>query len=145
MIKTLVISMFTLASLLWSAYSAKAQQPWEDPRINQVNCEPAHATFIPFQNEAIALQFDKLKSANYQLLNGNWKFKWVAKIKDKPEGFESVSFDDSAWDLIPVPSNVETKGYGYPHYTNVKYPFPATPPLITQEYNPVSSYRRQIN
>jgi len=122
-------------------FAVSAQNEWENPKVNQVNCEPVHATFVPYQTEADALKFDKSISTSYQSLNGNWKFKWVDKVKSKPVGFESLSFDDSKWKDIPVPSNVETKGYGFPHYTNVTYPFPPTPPFITQEYNPVSSYR----
>lgn len=123
------------------AFTVFAQNEWENPQVNQVNCEPAHATFVPYQTETDALKFDKSVSANYQSLNGTWKFNWVDNVKSKPDGFESPAFDDSGWKEIIVPSNVETKGYGFPHYTNITYPFPATPPFITQHYNPVSSYR----
>ena len=92
------------------AFTVFAQNEWENPQVNQVNCEPTHATFVPYQTETDALKFDKSVSANYQSLNGTWKFNWVDNVKSKPDGFESPAFDDSGWKEIIVPSNVETKG-----------------------------------
>jgi beta-galactosidase len=65
-------------------------------------------------------------------------------------GFEAPGFDDSAWDRISVPSNVELRGYGEPIYFNINYPFedqldePLVDafPTIPEEGNSVSSYRR---
>ena len=48
---------------------------------------------------------------------------------------------DSDWKTIKVPSNWELEGFGYPIYTNVKYPHEKTPPKIQAHYNPVGSYR----
>ena len=81
-------------------------------------------------------------------LNGTWRFHWCGEPAQKPEGFERADFDDSDWQTIDVPSCVEMRGYGVPHYTNVTYPFKKDPPVIRDfvtgatNYNPVSSYRR---
>ena len=58
--------------------------------------------------------------------------------------FFEVDFDASGWDVIPVPSNWEFEGYGYPVYRDEFYSFPANPPFIPHDDNPVGSYRRTI-
>ncbi|MBD3266597.1 hypothetical protein GF373_08000, partial [bacterium] len=52
-------------------------QDWENPEIFSVNKTQAHATLIPFADEATALLGDKKLSPYYQCLNGDWKFHWV--------------------------------------------------------------------
>ncbi|MCL4481143.1 MAG: DUF4981 domain-containing protein [Bacteroidetes bacterium] len=131
----LIFGAFFLASL------TNAQTPeWQTQHVNRVNCEPDRSDFVPFKDEASALGFDKTKSGNYQLLNGDWKFKYAKDVPEKPEGFFKPDYNDAEWKTIPVPSNIEIQGYGIPIYTNWKYPFPIAPPLIKRE-NPVGSYR----
>ncbi|MDO5579877.1 MAG: glycoside hydrolase family 2 TIM barrel-domain containing protein [Planctomycetia bacterium] len=78
-------------------------------------------------------------------LNGEWKFRWIAVPDDVPENFFQDTFDDSQWDRIPVPSNFQMLGYGYPVYTNIPYPWgKGTPPLIPDENNWVGLYRRDF-
>jgi beta-galactosidase len=48
----------------------------------------------------------------------------------------------SGWHDIAVPGNWEVQGFGIPIYTNIPYPFPADPPHVPHDYNPVGSYRR---
>ncbi|MEM9896729.1 MAG: glycoside hydrolase family 2 TIM barrel-domain containing protein, partial [Bacteroidota bacterium] len=79
---------------------------------------------------------------NYRSLNGIWKFNWVESPKERPIHFYGKEFDASGWDDIEVPSNWQMKGYGYPIYTNIKYPFPKNAPFIPKENNPVGSYLR---
>lgn len=114
---------------------------WENQRINQINREEAHATFIPYDKEAKVAINDLSSSPFYQCLNGKWKFNLVNHPSLRPEGFFKTDFNDNQWDLIDVPSNWELKGYDYPIYTNITYPFPATPPTIKGDHNPVGSYR----
>ena len=40
-----------------------------------------------------------------QLLNGDWKFNWVATPSEAPTDFFKTDFDASSWGTIPVPSN----------------------------------------
>ena len=75
-------------------------------------------------------------------MNGDWKFHFVPRPADRPEGFFEPGFDDSSWDEIPVPSNWELLGYGYPVYRDESYSFPANPPFVPEDDNPVGSYRR---
>ena len=114
---------------------------WENQSINQINREEAHATFTPYDKEAKVAINDLASSPFYQSLNGKWKFNLVNHPKLRPDGFFKPNFDDKKWDLIDVPSNWELKGYDYPIYTNITYPFQATPPTIQGDHNPVGSYR----
>jgi len=114
---------------------------WENQRISEINREPSHATFVPYDKEAKVAVNDLSASPFYQCLNGKWKFNLVNQPKLRPEGFYKPGFDDAKWDLIDVPANWELKGYDYPIYTNITYPFPATPPTIQGDHNPVGSYR----
>ena len=117
---------------------------WEDQHISQINREAAHATFIPYDTEEKVAINNLASSPFYQCLNGKWKFYLVNHPDLRPEGFFKPGFDDAKWDLIDVPSNWELKGYDYPIYTNIAYPFPATPPYIKGDHNPVGSYRMQF-
>ncbi len=66
--------------------------------------------------------------------------------RTRPSGrsdFYRPDFDVSSWDLIPVPANWQLHGYGYPIYTNVRYPWgDPDPPRVPHDFNPVGSYRR---
>ena len=110
----------------------------------EVNREDARAFFIPC---ACVTEFDKdnkWKSTRIQSLNGVWKFKCVSKPADRPYYFFKDDYDTNGWDNVNVPMNWEMEGYEYPIYTNVKYPHPKTVPTITDEYNPVGSYKRKF-
>ncbi len=58
--------------------------PWQNPLINEINREPAHAHFVPYINEANALfqqslhaskRFEINKKGERRVsLNGIWKF-----------------------------------------------------------------------
>ncbi|TXT67127.1 MAG: Beta-galactosidase [Promethearchaeota archaeon] len=116
---------------------------WENPKIFGMNKESPHNSLIPYKEVKSCLKSGKI-SDFYQSLNGKWKFHWVRKPADRPLTFYDPSFDDNAWDQIPVPSNWQMKGYGIPIYTNIKYPYSIDTkniPRIDHEYNPVGSYR----
>ncbi|HVT10884.1 MAG TPA: glycoside hydrolase family 2 TIM barrel-domain containing protein [Fimbriimonadaceae bacterium] len=109
----------------------KELQAWKDPNVLGINKEPPRATSFPH--------------GYLYSLDGNWKFHWVPKPVDRPQDFFRPDFDDEGWDSIPVPACVEMHGYGIPIYTNVEYPFPADPPRIPDDDNPVSSYRTRFD
>jgi len=116
---------------------------WENPRLLHRRREPAHATLLPYADEASALRGERGASPYYQLLSGVWSFCYAESPHDVPEDFQRESFDAGGWDAIPVPSNWQMHGYGRPNYTNVTYPFPVDPPRVPQE-NPVGCYRRSF-
>lgn len=79
-------------------------------------------------------------------LDGDWKFQLVPTPNDVPMNFEAEDFADVDWDVVPVPSNFQTLGYGYPVYTNIPYPWPRpwNPPYIPDEDNWTGLYRREF-
>ncbi|MCA9731913.1 DUF4981 domain-containing protein [candidate division KSB1 bacterium] len=123
---------------------AKAQNEWANPAINQVNTEPPHATFIPFPNEKSAQTYDPVKSEYYKLLNGKWKFHWSKNPDTRPVDFFKKGYDVTKWGEIPVPADWQMHGYGYPIYTNIKYPYEKTPPYPPKDFNPVGSYKHNF-
>lgn len=84
--------------------------------------EDAHATFIPYASEE-AMKSDAAfnepwltpQNAETQLLNGEWKFKFVPGTMSGPgeSEFFAADYDDSAWDNIRVPLSWEMAGYGH--------------------------------
>lgn len=140
----------TLSMLI--THSSIAAPDWENEAIFRINKEEPHAIKMPFPDAASAVSKPRLASPWCLMLNGDWKFHWVGHPDQRPQDFFKRDFDDSAWNTIPVPSNVELHGYGTPIYTNAAYPFLKDPPRVMgeppehftakHERNPVSSYRR---
>lgn len=105
---------------------------------------------MPFPTKGEALTKKRMESPHCMVLNGEWKFHWVDHPDKRPTDFFKVDFDSSAWQTIPVPSNVELQGYGTPIYCNHPYAFKKDPPFVMgeppahfttfNERNPVSSY-----
>ncbi len=115
---------------------------WEDPAVFAVGKEPPRASFTPFRTRERALAARARDSRLRLSLNGLWKFRWVPRPAERPRDFFERDFDVSAWDDIEVPSNWELAGYGHPVYRDESYSFPANPPRIPHDDNPVGSYRR---
>lgn len=141
-LKLLLLFSATVSGLFAQNQSNVAE--WENPEIFQVNREPARAAFLPYADIKSAIADEYSQSPWYQSLNGTWKFNWVPKPADRPVDFYKTSFKVDQWYDIEVPSNWELKGYGYPIYTNVSYPFKKNPPFIDHNDNPVGSYRRNF-
>ena len=124
--------------------------------------EDAHATFIPYASVE-AMKSDAAfnepwltpQNAETQLLNGEWKFKFVPGTQNGPgeSEFFAADYDDSAWDNIRVPLSWEMAGYGTPVYTNVGYPFQNNPPNANvgytyygvEDHNAIGFYRRSFD
>jgi beta-galactosidase len=139
-----LLSQFFLLSTFFTtlSFAQQSPMPWEKPEVIHERKEKPHATFILYDDVKKAVKDDPTASPYYQSLNGKWKFNYVDKPADKPQGFYKPDFNDAAWTDLPVPSNWEMKGFGIPIYTNIIYPFPANPPFIDNNHNPVGSYRK---
>lgn len=74
--------------------------------------------------------------SEYQLLNGEWRFAYIANEVDSQGEIEN-------WNTIPVPSCWQLHGYENPNYTNINYPFPVDPPYVPDE-NPAGIYEREF-
>ncbi|MHA1680160.1 MAG: glycoside hydrolase family 2 TIM barrel-domain containing protein [Promethearchaeota archaeon] len=121
---------------------------WENPTMIGRGKEPARCSSIPYHDVESALKFDGNQSRYFKSLDGDWKFKWVKRPKDRPMAFYRADFDDASWDVIPVPSNWQLHGYGIPIYTNFLYPKSVKTsfiPRIDKNYNPVGSYRTEFD
>ncbi|MBV6457907.1 MAG: Beta-galactosidase [Fimbriimonadaceae bacterium] len=112
---------------------------WENPSLLGSGKLPPRCTAWPFRTaeEALATEWDQ--GSLVQSLDGDWKFYWVASPAARLQRFHEVDYDDSRWGELPVPSCWESHGYGIPVYSNVRYPFPADPPLVGSD-NPVGAY-----
>jgi beta-galactosidase len=138
--KKVLINLLYVSLSFVANTNAQELLDWENPEVIQVNTEPLRATFHHFKNEDLSSNREDLN--NYKLLNGMWKFNWVSKPANRPENFYKNDFDSSKWDDIEVPSDWQMRGYGYPIYTNIIYPFPKNAPYIPHDNNPVGSYKR---
>ncbi|MGC0406641.1 beta-galactosidase [Streptomyces sp. SAI-126] len=80
-------------------------------------------------------------------LDGDWRFRLASGLDDLTRDFAAPDFDDTAWDLLAVPSCWQMTGlpgeprHGAPAYTNILYPFPVDPPRVPRK-NPTGEYRR---
>ncbi|MEM7180454.1 MAG: glycoside hydrolase family 2 TIM barrel-domain containing protein [Spirochaetota bacterium] len=160
----LLIAGFIIWTYIFTAKNKKSNNDWENSEIIGHNKEKPHATLIPFANTKQARSGDPNQSPYYKLLNGNWKFHWSQAPGERPVSFYKTSFDASQWKELPVPSNWQMHGYGYPIYTNMNSPFAkagrmalplinnhpklyttflsgVNPPYIPHDNNPVGSYR----
>ncbi len=99
---------------------------------------PARAMLLPAQKRGVTHK-NAAASDRIRLLDGNWKFRWLAEDTDQP--FYEPAAPDGDWDTIPVPGMWQFCGYGSCCYPNVRYPFPYDPPYIRRD-NPVGLYRR---
>jgi len=110
---------------------APTGEEWQSPQELSFNKALPHAWFFSFTDVESARMILPENSSLWQSLDGDWKFNWVPVPDERPADFYRTDFDDSAWDLIPVPSNWNTYGvqkdvsqkYGTPIYTNIPYPF----------------------
>ncbi|HPZ69810.1 MAG TPA: glycoside hydrolase family 2 TIM barrel-domain containing protein [Dermatophilaceae bacterium] len=76
-------------------------------------------------------------------LNGSWAFR-LSPRSDAPLDFVAPGYDDTTWEVLPVPSHWQLHGHGAPAYTNHAFPFPVEPPHVPDE-NPTGDYRRAFH
>ncbi|MCQ2576514.1 MAG: DUF4981 domain-containing protein [Treponema sp.] len=104
-----------------------------------INTLENHAYFIPFGKNQNPFE-TRENSQCFELLNGQWDFKYYESALNLEDDFPSVTPDCK----IPVPSNWQLHGFDCPQYTNVCYPFPYNPPFVPDE-NPCGVYSRTYN
>lgn len=111
----------------------------EDLQQLHIGTLDKHCYFIPFAKEQNPFD-DREKSNRFELLNGEWDFKYYDSIIDMEDNFADTDFAEK----IKVPSNWQLFGYDKPQYTNVCYPIPFDPPFVPDDI-PVGVYRRCYN
>ncbi len=147
-IPTMILAILLVLSSGLTAQNSLGDLPdWENPLVIGINKEPAHLSFMhyPDQQSALADSGLEVHTPYYKSLDGQWKFKWSKNPAERPKDFYKTNFDISGWANIRVPASWQTEGFGKAIYLNIKYPFhpdyPANPPRIPQDYDPVGSYR----
>lgn len=139
-------TLFLLSVFLCSGLFAQNNVPdWENPEVFAVNKEETRATSLPYPDDKLALTDDYTASPYYQSLDGMWKFHWVPKITEVPDGFYKENYDAGKWVNMPVPGNWEFNGYGIPMYVNTGFGFRKNPPYIDREDSPTGAYRHEFN
>jgi beta-galactosidase len=113
---------------------------WMRPELTGLRRLPARATLFPFSDIGLALRREREASPWFLGLDGDWRFSLAPRPESVPDDFADPSFDDSAWAMLPVPSNWTMHGYDRPHYTNVRMPFDEPPPTVPKD-NPTGLYR----
>ncbi len=113
---------------------------WENPGLTGRGRLKERSHFFAYPDEKSALTFDPAASPWHRSLNGTWKFHFAPTVQEAP----GLDADTVGWGELPVPSCWQMHGYGRPHYTNHRYPFPVDPPRVPTE-NPTGSYRREFD
>lgn len=111
----------------------------EDPQQLHINTQDKHCYFIPFAEWQDPFA-DRERSERFELLNGEWGFRYYPSIIDMEDDFTSIPAEKT----IPVPSNWQLHGYDAPQYTNVCYPIPYDPPYVPDDI-PVGVYARSYD
>lgn len=112
---------------------------YENLHLLHENTMPNRAYYIPASEKLFDLTENRAHSDRFQLLNGNWKFRYYDSIYDVKEKFFREGYDTSGFVEIPVPGCIQNYGYDRQQYTNVRYPFPMDPPYVPAE-NPCGTY-----
>ncbi len=117
---------------------------FEDTHALHIGTLPPRAYYIPFSKAQAAASAVKSGTARrdsdrFQLLSGDWAFRYFDSVYDVTEPFWETNADRSAFGILPVPSVWQLHGFDKPQYTNMDYPFPYDPPFVPRE-NPCGAY-----
>lgn len=120
---------------------------WKDCEVVHLGKEGYRSLFRQYRTLDEAQADTAQTNEDYCIcLNGNWKFHYCEDVNESPGDFWEDTFDDSAWNLIPVPGSWQVYGYGIPIYTNTIYPFQENsellcPPYVPEDKNSKGIYR----
>ena len=133
--------LFALAAASATALAAYGGDEHSSLALFRVNALPSVASGYHYRSVNDALAGNVADTVD---LAGTWAFRFINNSDAVDSTFAAPEYDCRAWDTIAVPSNWELHGYGVPVYTNVRYPFTATPPVIAPAENAVGLYRREF-
>ena len=147
--KFLLVAAMAAATLTATAGPKATAKPyWLDPSVNRVGTEAPRSSFFAFESKAQAALDDKTASARCLPMEGQWRFNFVKNHNEAPAGFYAEGYDDSAWELFPVPGLFELNGHGDRIYKNVGYAwctqFANQPGFVEEKNNYTGSYRRSF-
>ena len=116
---------------------------FEDLKVLHENTMPNRAYYIPASARRDDLVEHRENSNRFQLLSGDWSFRYYPSVRELTEKFFEEGFDASGFDTIPVPSVWQNHGYDLHQYTNVNYPFAADYPYVPID-DPCGAYIHQF-
>ncbi len=111
----------------------------EDPERLHVGTLEKRCYFVPFGSAQNPFD-NRENSERFELLNGDWDFRYYESVIDLEDDFTDVPFNKK----LAVPSNWQLNGCDKPQYTNVCYPIPFDPPYVPDD-DPVGVYSRSYN
>ena len=111
----------------------------EDTHKLHIGTLAEHAYFIPFAKGQDPFG-DREGSERFELLNGEWSFKYYPSVLELEDDFINMRFTKK----LPVPANWQLHGYDRAQYTNVVYPIPFDPPYVPDD-DPVGIYQREYD
>lgn len=139
-----ILNLLLLIGFLGAKLSAQQCAYWQDVNITDVNKNAPRTSFMSFASRQAAESHCYENSEYYQLLSGEWAFKFIPSHKMLPADINQLLSTTSEWSKIKVPGNWEVQGYGTPIYTNQPYEFaPMNPqPPTLPDNNEVGIYHR---
>lgn len=112
---------------------------YENIKVLHENTQPLRAYYIPASQRFDNHVENRETSDRFQLLNGDWKFRYYKSIHDLQDAFYAEGYCADNFDTIPVPGTWQNNGYDAHQYTNTRYPFPFDPPYVPYD-NPCGTY-----
>lgn len=112
---------------------------YEDLQVLHENTMPSRSYYIPASKRMDDLVDHREASDRFQLLSGEWQFKFFDSIYDFNEEFYKLDFDAGKYSKVTVPAVWQSYGYDFHQYTNYRYPFPVDPPYVPED-NPCGAY-----
>lgn len=117
---------------------------YEDLKVLHKNTMPNRAYYIPASIHMKNLVEERECSDRFELLSGEWKFRYFESIYEEKELFYKEGFDTENFDTVIVPGVWQNYGYDRHQYTNTRYPFPVDPPFVPHA-NPCGEYIRTFH
>jgi len=123
---------------------------WQQPEIIGEHKLPGRNLALPFgEHDDFSYDASPFKLS----LNGPWRFYWKQGLEDglPAKQYSRPEFDDSGWDITPVPSVWQLEGYGQPFYlcSSMHRDFVSVAkrkiPTIYPETNEAGVYRRTFD
>lgn len=114
---------------------------YEDLTVLHKNTMPNRSYYIPASVLMEDLVEHREHSDRFQLLSGEWSFRYFESIYDVTEKFYEEGYAAEGYTSAVVPGTWQNDGFDSHQYTNIRYPFPLDPPFVPHE-NPCGAYLR---
>ncbi len=120
------------------------REDWNNVHVLERNRLGTRPFYCGFKDEETAHTYDRSKSRNWFLLNGNWDFEYYETPMEVPENFMNPEFFEEGWGKMAVPGHWQLNGYGKPHYNDAISLFPILDEPSIQVDNPTGAYRHNF-